>query len=124
MLTPGMTVVDDGSYPTGFPKEPEFHLQVGYVGPVDMPESIAPSLWSSTLARAREEEEQRRRDKERFSWMKEADLQMLSMGLEPVPWEHFEGAIELTGEDQFQAIEQRASEEKVYGSEEEPGQIL
>jgi hypothetical protein len=53
--------------------------------------------------------------------MKEADLQMFYMGLEPVAWDHFEGAIEQSGEDQFQAIEQRASEEKVYGSEEEPG---
>jgi hypothetical protein len=116
-----MTVVDDGSEPTGLPKEPEFTLQVGHAGPVDMPGPGVPSPWSSTWAQAREEAEQRRRDEERFSWIKDADLQMLSMGLEPVPCEHFVDAIEQTGEDQFQAIEQRGSEEKVFEMEEEPG---
>jgi hypothetical protein len=43
LVTPGMTAVDDGSEPTGLPKQPEFHLQVGHVGAVDMPESVAPS---------------------------------------------------------------------------------
>jgi hypothetical protein len=120
VLPPGVTVVDDGSEPTDLPKEPEFHLQVGHVGPVDFPEPVAPYAWSSTSAQAREETEQRQRDEERFSWMREADLQMLSMALEPVPWGHFARTIEETGEDQFQAIEQRASEEKVYELEEEP----
>jgi hypothetical protein len=46
---------------------------------------------------------------ERFSWMKEADKGMLYLGLEPYPWEQFAGAIERTGETEFQAIEQRGN---------------
>jgi hypothetical protein len=53
--------------------------------------------------------------------MKEADLQMLSMGLEPVPWEQFAEAIRQTGEFQFQAIEQRTCGEQVLETGEQPG---
>jgi hypothetical protein len=92
LVGPGMTV-DDGSDITESPKEPEFHIQAGHVGEVDLPESMAPSPWSSTRGQARAEAAQRRDAEERFSWMKEADLQMLSMGLEPVPREQFADAI-------------------------------
>jgi hypothetical protein len=53
--------------------------------------------------------------------MKDADLQMLSMGLEPVPWEQFADAISQSGEYQFQAVEQRASSEQVSETGEPPG---
>jgi hypothetical protein len=53
--------------------------------------------------------------------MKDADLQMLSMGLEPSPWEQFADAVSQTGEHQFQAVEQRASSEEVYATGEPPG---
>jgi hypothetical protein len=48
-------------------------------------------------AKPRSEAEQRRADEERIIWMKDADLQMLSMGLEPVPWEQFADAVSQTG---------------------------
>jgi hypothetical protein len=53
--------------------------------------------------------------------MKDADLQMLAMGFEPVPWEQFADAVNQTGEYQFQAVEQRASSEQVYQTGEPPG---
>jgi hypothetical protein len=53
--------------------------------------------------------------------MRDADLQMLSMGLEPVPWDEFADAIQQSAEDQFQAIEQRACTEEVLQQEEPPG---
>jgi hypothetical protein len=56
---------------------------------------------SSTWAQARAEAQQRREAEERFSWMSDADLQMLSMGLEPYPWDHFADVIKQTGEYQF-----------------------
>jgi hypothetical protein len=68
------------------------------MGAVDLPESMAPSPWSSTWAQAREKAERRRAEEERFSWMKDADLQMLSMGLEPVPWEELAEVISQTRE--------------------------
>jgi hypothetical protein len=58
---------------------------------------------------------------ERFSWMKDADLQMLSMGLEPYPWEQFAEEISKTGENEFQAIEQRACTEDVLQTGEAVG---
>jgi hypothetical protein len=58
---------------------------------------------------------------ERFKWMKEADLQMLSMGMEPCPWEQFAAEIAKTGETEFQVIEQRACTEEVMQSEVPPG---
>jgi hypothetical protein len=85
-----MTVVDDGSEPPvpeppqEPPQEQGFSLQVGHVGPIDIPEADARSPWSSTWIQAREEARQRREAEERFSWMKEADLQRLSMGLEGI----------------------------------------
>jgi hypothetical protein len=48
LVKPGMTVVDDELELPEPPREPEFHLQVGHVGVVDMPGPIAPSQWSST----------------------------------------------------------------------------
>jgi hypothetical protein len=74
VLKSGMTVAEDGSELPEPPKEPEFHLQVGLVGAVDLPESMEPSPWSSTCAQARAEAAQRQAEEERFSWMKEADL--------------------------------------------------
>jgi hypothetical protein len=53
--------------------------------------------------------------------MSEADLQMLTMGLEPYPWEEFAEAISQTGEWEFQAIEQRAGEEQVMQQNVPPG---
>jgi hypothetical protein len=76
VATPEMSVVDDGSEQPEPPKESGFSLQIGHVGPVDMPESVAPSPWSSTWAQARAESEQRRANEERFSWVRDADLQM------------------------------------------------
>jgi hypothetical protein len=107
VISSKVTVVDVGSERPEPPQEHGFSLQIGYAGPVDMLESVAPSHWSSTWAQSRAEAEQRRANEIRFSWMRDADLQMLSMGLEPVPWEEFAEAIRQTEEDQFQAIEQR-----------------
>jgi hypothetical protein len=45
--------------------------------------------------------------------MSDADLQMLTMGLEPCPWEEFVEDISRTQEWKFQGIEQRACEEEV-----------
>jgi hypothetical protein len=95
------------------PQEPGFSLVVGYAGPVDMPDSVAPSPWSSTWAQARAESEQRRANEERFKWMTDADLQMLTMGLEPYPWDQFADAVEQSREGKFHAIEQRACTEQV-----------
>jgi hypothetical protein len=53
--------------------------------------------------------------------MKDADLQMLTMGLEPVPWEEFAEVVSQAGEYQFQAIEQRTCSEQVLGTGEPPG---
>jgi hypothetical protein len=119
-----MTVVnqeEEQSVQSDQPEDSGFSLVDGHVGVVDMPESAAPHRWSSTWSRARAEAAQRQAEEERFSWMKEADLPMLSMGLEPVPWERFPDAISQTGETIFQAIEQRTCQEQVFGSSEEPG---
>jgi hypothetical protein len=53
--------------------------------------------------------------------MSDADLQMLTMGLEPYPWEGFAEAISRTQEWKFQAIEQRACEEQVMQQNVPPG---
>jgi hypothetical protein len=121
VVKPGMTVVDVDSELPEPSRDPEFHLQEGHVGAVDLPAPVAPYAWSSTWAQAREEAARRQAEEERFSWMKDADLQMLSMGLEPVPWEQFAEAISHTGESQFQAIEQRACGEQVLETGEQPG---
>jgi hypothetical protein len=120
IMGPGMTVVDDEPEQPELPKKQEFHLQVGHVGVVDMPESVAPSPWSSRWAEAGAEAEQRRAEEERFRWMKEADLQMLLMGLDPVPWEQFAEAVNRSGEYQFQALEQRTCSEQVLQLQEPP----
>jgi hypothetical protein len=60
---------------------------------------------------------------ERFSWMKDADLQMLSMGLEPYLWDQFAEEVAKTGETEFQAIEQRACTEKEFQMELPPEMI-
>jgi hypothetical protein len=72
------------------------------------------SPWSSELKQTREDSEQRRALEERFEWMTEADVPMLTMGLEPYPWEQFAEAIRGTQEWKFQAIEQRACTEDVH----------
>jgi hypothetical protein len=53
--------------------------------------------------------------------MSDADLQMLTMGLEPYPWEEFKEVISQTGEWEFQAIEQRACQEQVLQQNAPPG---
>jgi hypothetical protein len=53
--------------------------------------------------------------------MSDADTQMLTMGLEPYPWEEFAGAIGQSREWKFQAIEQRACEEQVMQQNVPPG---
>jgi hypothetical protein len=116
-----MSVVDDGSEFPESTLEPEFHLRKGASGVVDMPEQVAPYAWSSTWAQARAEAARLQAEEERFSWMKEADRYMLSMALEPIPWDQFADAISQTGEMQFQAIEQRTCEEQVSESGEQPG---
>jgi hypothetical protein len=121
VMSSGVTVVD-GADALSEPREKEeFHLQEGHVGPAAMPESVAPYQWSSTWAQARAEAEQPRAEEERFSWMKDANLQMLGMGLEPVPWDQFAEAIRQTGEFRFQAIEQRTCGEQVFETGEQPG---
>jgi hypothetical protein len=60
---------------------------------------------------------------ERFSWMTEADIPMLRFGLEPYPWTEYKEVISHTQEWEFQAIEQRATQEEVLreeGQEQEP----
>jgi hypothetical protein len=52
--------------------------------------------------------------------MTEADQHMLQLWLEPVLWDHFAEIVEQKGEGQFQAIDQRASEEQVTQSAEPP----
>jgi hypothetical protein len=124
MIGPGMTVEDSGSEHSEqpeAPQEPGFSLVVRHVGLVNMPESVVPSAWSSTWIQTRAEAEQRRANEERFKWMRDADLQMLTIGLGPVPWEHFVDAISQTGEYQFQAIEQRTCSEQVLQTGEPPG---
>jgi hypothetical protein len=72
-------------------------------------------------AQARAEALQHREVEERFSWMRDADLQMLSMGLEPYPWDHFADVIKQTGEYQFRAIEERTCSEEVLQTGAPPG---
>jgi hypothetical protein len=67
LVKPEMTMVDDEPELPEPPKEPGFELQVGHVGVVHLPESMAPSPWSSTWAQARAEAAQRQADDERFS---------------------------------------------------------
>jgi hypothetical protein len=55
VIPPGATVMDDGSEQEEPQQDSGFSLQIGHVGVVDMPESVAPSLWSSTWAQARAE---------------------------------------------------------------------
>jgi ribonuclease HI len=67
VISSGMTLVDGAD---AFPEpqdEEGFQFQEGRVGPVAIPESIAPHAWSSTWAQARAEAEQRRAAEERFS---------------------------------------------------------
>jgi hypothetical protein len=118
-----MTVVNSGSEQPEPTQEHSFSLQVGHAGVVDWPESVASSPWSSTRAQAEAESEQRQGEEERFSWMKDADLQMLTMGLEPVPWEHFADAVNQSGEYQFQAVEQRTCSEQVLQTGEQVLQL-
>jgi hypothetical protein len=124
IMTSRMTVVDQEIGQSEEPNssdEPGFHLDEGHAGPVAIPESVAPYRWSSSWAQARAEAAQRQAEEERFSWMKEKDLHMLSLGLEPVPWEQFSEAINQTGDAIFQAIEQRTCEEQVFETGGEPG---
>jgi ribonuclease HI len=55
LVGPGMTTVNDSSELPEPQQEPEFYLQVGHVGAVDLPESMAPSPWSATWAQAKAE---------------------------------------------------------------------
>jgi hypothetical protein len=91
-----------------------FSIQVGEVGNIDLPESMIHSPWNSKLELSREDSEQRQMLEERFEWMTEADIQMLTMALEPYPWEHFAEVIRGTQEWKFQAIAQRACTEDVH----------
>jgi hypothetical protein len=52
---------------------------------MSMGAEVAPSPWSLTWAQALAEAQHLRETEERFSWMKEADVQMLHLGLEPYP---------------------------------------
>jgi hypothetical protein len=97
----------------------QVHMTVISPGIVDSP-GIAPHAGSTSFAQARSEAIQQRAMEEQYSWMTEADQHMFQLGLEPVPWEHFAEAVEQKGKGQFQAIEQRASEEQVMQSSEPP----
>jgi ribonuclease HI len=95
-------------------KESEYSLSIRREGEeMSMGAEEAPSPWSSTWAQALEEAKHLRETEERFSWMKEADAQMLHLGLEPYPWEQFAEEVAKTGETEFQVIEQRGSAEEV-----------
>jgi hypothetical protein len=85
-------------------QEPDFSLRIRRENEEATTDSVAPSPWSSSWAQARAEAQHRREMEERFSWMKEADLQMLSLGLEPYPWDQFAEEIAKTRETEFQAI--------------------
>jgi hypothetical protein len=74
----------------------------------------ARSPWSNTWAQAQAEAKQIRGMEERFSWMTEADKGMLSLGLEPYPWNQFAEVIERTGESEFMVFEQRGTGSNVY----------
>jgi hypothetical protein len=74
----------------------------------------ARSPWSNTWAEAQAEAKQIREMEERFSWMTEADKGMLSLGLEPYPWNQFAEVIEMTGETEFMVFEQRGTGRNVY----------
>jgi hypothetical protein len=87
---------------------------MGYGGVVDMPESVAPSPWSSTWAVPNGH-------RHNSDGMKDADLQMLNMGLEPYPWDQFAEEVREAGEGEFQAIEQRTCSEEVLQTGEPPG---
>jgi hypothetical protein len=73
----------------------------------------ARSAWSNSWAQAQAEAHYVREMEERFSWMKEADKGMLSLGLEPYPAEHFAEAMAHTGETQSMVFEQCANGEEV-----------
>jgi hypothetical protein len=87
---------------------------VGEAGTIDLPESMIHFPWNSAWKQAREDSEQRGALEERFGWMTDADVPMLTMGLEPYPWEQFAEVIKGTQEWKFQAIEQRACTEHVH----------
>jgi hypothetical protein len=93
VVTGNMTVIDSRLELQEPVPVPEFHLQDRASGVVDMPGPVAPHAWSSTWAQARTEAARLQAEEERFSWMKDADRYMLSMGLEAVPWEQFAEAI-------------------------------
>jgi hypothetical protein len=95
------------------------HMTPVSEGLYDSP-GVAPHGWSSTFTQARREALQLQAMEDQYSWMTEADQFMFHLGLEPVPWEHFEETVSQEGETQFQATEQRASEEDVMGSHEQP----
>jgi hypothetical protein len=96
-------------------KGPEYSLCIRREGEETlMGAEMAPSPWSSTWAQALEESKRLRESEERFSWMKEADIQMLHLGLEPYPWDQFAEEVAKTGETEFQVIEQRGSAEEVF----------
>jgi ribonuclease HI len=69
----------------------------------------ARSAWSNTWAQAQAEARQAREMEERFSWMREADKGMLSLGLEPYPPDQFAEAIANSGETEFMVFEQRGN---------------
>jgi hypothetical protein len=95
-------------------KGSEYSLSVRREGEdASMGAEVAPSPWNSTWAQAIEEAKRLRETEERFSWMKDADVQMLHLGLEPYPWEQFAEEVAKTGEMEFQVIEQRGSAEEV-----------
>jgi hypothetical protein len=107
----------------GFSPEPVssndgIHMTTFSEGLVDSP-AVAPHARSSSFAQARREAIRQQAMDEQFSWMTEAYQFMLQLGLEPIPWDHFADAVGQKGEGQFQAIEQRATEENVMGSQEE-----
>jgi ribonuclease HI len=104
-------------------QELDFSLQMRRENEEVQMESVAPSPWSSTWRQARAEAEHRRAMEERFSWMKDADLQMLYLGLEPYPWEQFAEEVAKSGETEFQAIEQRGSTEDVFRTEVPEGML-
>jgi hypothetical protein len=109
---------ENGFSPGPISNDEGVHMTVISERLMDSP-SVAPYAWSSSFAQARREAIQLQAMEEQLSWMTEADQYMLHLGLEPVPWDQFAEATGQKGEYQFQAIEQRATEDNVMGSQKE-----
>jgi hypothetical protein len=95
-------------------QNPNCYVWMKREGEEGIPDLIAPTSWSSIRAQEQAEAQYLQALEERFSWMNEADREMLRLGLEPYPWDQFAEEIAKTGETEFQAIEQRGNAGEVF----------